>query len=70
MLCQVGVLGAGDSKADDGVLINAVVDAGLAQLFAELGVVCDVNALIVDHNAGDSLLELCLQLGDSLLLFK
>ncbi len=70
VFCQVGILSAFHSEPDDRVFVNAVVDACLAQLFTELGIVCNIDAFVVNHNAGNSLFQLCFQVGHSLLFFK
>ena len=58
---------AGDGEVDHGVLQNGVFDARLAQLIAQLGVLRDVQAAVVDEHGGLRALELVANVRDDAL---
>ena len=70
MLGKIRIRSSLHCEPDHRVLVNAVVHAGFTQLFPELGVACNVNALIVNQNAGDRFFKLGLQVGNRLLFFQ
>ena len=53
-----------ESKAEQGVLDNCILDIVLTALSAELGVFRDGDALVVDEHAGAGALEPLGQSGD------
>ena len=59
-----------ESKAEQGVLDNCILDIVLTALSAELGVFRDGDALVVNDNAGSCALQLLGQRGHDRLLFR
>ena len=57
------------SKADQGVLDDSVLNASFTQLTAQLGIILNVDALIVDQHAGGRILDLLYQRRNQSLLF-
>ena len=56
-------------KADQGVLDDRVLNACLAQLTAELGIIFNIDALVVDQYASGRILDLLYQRRNQSLLF-
>ena len=63
-LLQIGSL---ESEAEHGVFDNRILNACSPQVTTKLGIICNSNALIVDDDAGGSILQLLSQIGDQLL---
>ena len=58
-------------KADQGVLDDHILNACFTQLTAELGIILNVDALVIDQHAGRRILDLLYQRrNQSLLLFQ
>ena len=70
MFCQISIISAFHCKTDDGVFVYAVINASFPKLFTELGIICDIDAFVIDQNTGDSLFKLCFEFCDGLLFFQ